>query len=117
MANSAASKLKRAAEATVLDMIPSVDVLGSLRAAATDQWFLGFAAETDNVEANGRGKLESKRLDFLFANPVARVGETSETGFSVPTNAGTLLRRDGEDVTLPVMSKSALARRLWDLIV
>jgi phosphopantothenoylcysteine decarboxylase/phosphopantothenate--cysteine ligase len=117
VANSAAGKLKRAAEATVLDMIPSVDVLGSLRAAATGQWFLGFAAETDNVEANGRGKLESKGLDFLFANPVARVGETSETGFSVPTNAGTLLRRDGDAVSLPVMSKTELARRLWDLIV
>ena len=116
VANSAAGKLKRAAEATVLDMIPSVDVLGSLRAAATDQWFLGFAAETDNVEANGRGKLESKGLDFLFANPVARVGETSDTGFSVSTNAGTLLRRSGDPVSLPVMSKADLARRLWDLI-
>ncbi len=117
VANSAAGKLKRAAEATVLDMIPSVDVLGSLRAAATEQWFLGFAAETDNVEANGRGKLESKGLDFLFANPVARVGETSQTGFSVPTNAGTLLRRGSDAVSLPVMSKADLARRLWDLIV
>ena len=117
VANSVTGKLKRAAEATVLDMIPSVDVLGSLRAAATDQWFLGFAAETDNVEANGRGKLESKGLDFLFANPVARAGETSETGFSVPTNAGTLLRRDGDPISLPVMSKAELARRLWDLIV
>jgi phosphopantothenoylcysteine decarboxylase/phosphopantothenate--cysteine ligase len=117
VANSAAGKLKRTAEATVLDMIPSVDVLGSLRAAATDQWFLGFAAETDNVEANGRGKLESKGLDFLFANPVARVGETSDTGFSVSTNAGTLLRRGGDAVSLPVMSKTELARRLWDLIV
>lgn len=117
VANSATGKLKRAAEATVLDMIPSVDVLGALRAAATGQWFLGFAAETDNVEANGRGKLESKGLDFLFANPVARVGETSETGFSVPTNAGTLLRRDGDAVSLPVMSKAELARHLWDLIV
>jgi phosphopantothenoylcysteine decarboxylase/phosphopantothenate--cysteine ligase len=116
VANSAAGKLKRAAEATVLDMIPSVDVLGSLRAAATDQWFLGFAAETDNVEANGRGKLESKGLDFLFANPVARVGETNDTGFSVSTNAGTLLRRSGDPVSLPVMSKADLARRLWDLI-
>ncbi|MEO8683330.1 MAG: bifunctional phosphopantothenoylcysteine decarboxylase/phosphopantothenate--cysteine ligase CoaBC [Devosia sp.] len=117
VANSATGKLKRAAEATVLDMIPSVDVLGSLRAAATGQWFLGFAAETENVEANGRGKLESKGLDFLFANPVARVGETSETGFSVTTNAGTLLRRDADPVSLPVMSKTELARRLWDLIV
>lgn len=116
VANAATGKLKRASEATSLDMIPSVDVLGSLRAAANGQWFLGFAAETDNVEANGRGKLESKKLDFLFANPVARVGETTETGFSVPTNGGTLFRRDGEAVTLPVMSKTELARRLWDLI-
>lgn len=117
VANAATSKLKRAAEATSLDMIPSVDVLGSLWTAAAGQWFLGFAAETDNVEANGIGKLESKKLDFLFANPVARVGETTETGFSVPTNGGTLFRRDGEAVTLPVMSKAELARRLWDLIV
>lgn len=117
VASAATSKLTRAAEAISLDMVPSVDVLGSLRTAATEQWFLGFAAETDNVEANGRAKLESKRLDFLFANPVARFGETSETGFSVPTNGGILFRRNGETVALPVMSKVELARRLWDLIV
>ena len=116
VATPAASKLKRAAEATSLDMVPSIDVLGTLRAAATGQWFLGFAAETDDVEANGRKKLAGKKLDFLFANPVARAGETSATGFSVPTNGGTLLRAEGEDVTLPVTSKSELAKRIWDII-
>lgn len=116
VANSASAKLKRSSAATALDMVPSIDVLGALREAATGQWFLGFAAETDNVEANGRSKLESKQLDFLFANPVARTGESSQTGFSVPTNGGTLFRRDGEAVPLPVMSKAELARRLWDLI-
>lgn len=116
VATPAAGKLKRAAEATSLDMVPSIDVLGTLRAAATGQWFLGFAAETDDVEANGRKKLAGKKLDFLFANPVARAGETSATGFSVPTNGGTLLRAEGEDVTLPVTSKSELARRIWDII-
>ncbi|MDB5622112.1 MAG: coaBC [Devosia sp.] len=117
VANGATGKLKRAAEATALEMLPSVDVLGTLRAAATHQWFLGFAAETDNVEANGRGKLESKQLDFLFANQVARSGETAPTGFSVSTNGGTLFRRDGQAVTLPVMSKTELAKRLWDAII
>jgi phosphopantothenoylcysteine decarboxylase/phosphopantothenate--cysteine ligase len=116
VANSASAKLKRSSAATALDMVPSIDVLGALREVATGQWFLGFAAETDNVEANGRSKLESKQLDFLFANPVARTGESSQTGFSVPTNGGTLFRRDGEAVPLPVMSKAELARRLWDLI-
>lgn len=112
----AANKLKRSAEATTLDMVPSTDVLGTLRSAAKGQWFLGFAAETDDVEANGRKKLVGKGLDFLFANPVARSGETSATGFSVPTNGGTLLRAEGDDVILPVMSKAELAKRIWDLI-
>jgi phosphopantothenoylcysteine decarboxylase/phosphopantothenate--cysteine ligase len=111
-----ANKLKRASEAVALDMVPSVDVLGALKDAATSQWFLGFAAETDNVEANGRKKLEGKKLDFLFANPVARSGETSATGFSVPTNGGTLFRAGGEALALPVMNKTELAKRLWDLI-
>ncbi|HTN62198.1 MAG TPA: phosphopantothenoylcysteine decarboxylase, partial [Devosia sp.] len=117
VATPSANKLKRAAAATTLDMMPSVDVLGALRQAATGQWFLGFAAETDAVEANGRGKLISKQLDFLFANPVAKVGETATTGFSVSTNGGTLFRTAGDTVQLPVMSKSDLAKRLWDLIV
>jgi phosphopantothenoylcysteine decarboxylase/phosphopantothenate--cysteine ligase len=116
VATPSASKLKRAASATTLDMVPSVDVLGALRQAATNQWFLGFAAETDNIEANASSKLESKKLDFLFANPVARIGEVTSTGFSVPTNGGTLLRAGGEAVSLPVMSKAELAKRLWDII-
>ncbi|MFN4210734.1 MAG: bifunctional phosphopantothenoylcysteine decarboxylase/phosphopantothenate--cysteine ligase CoaBC [Devosia sp.] len=111
-----ASKLKRAAADTTLDMVPSVDVLGALRQAATRQWFFGFAAETDNIEANASSKLESKKLNYLFANPVARTGETTSTGFSVPTNGGILLRAGGDAVSLPVMSKTDLAKRLWDLI-
>jgi phosphopantothenoylcysteine decarboxylase/phosphopantothenate--cysteine ligase len=116
VASPASGKLKRASEPVSLDMVPSTDVLGTLKAKANGQWFLGFAAETDDVEANGRGKLERKDLDFLFANPVARAGEASDTGFAVPTNGGTLLRRDGEATVLPVSSKTDLARRLWDLI-
>lgn len=116
VASPASGKVKRASEPVMLDMLPSTDVLGTLKAAANGQWFLGFAAETDDVEANGRGKLEKKGLDFLFANPVARAGEARDTGFSVPTNGGVLLRREGEPLALPVMSKAELARRLWDAI-
>ncbi|KKB13021.1 hypothetical protein VE25_04090 [Devosia geojensis] len=116
VASPASGKLKRASEPVSLDMVPSTDVLGALKARANGQWFLGFAAETDDVEANGRGKLERKELDFLFANPVARAGEASQTGFAVSTNGGTLLRRDGDDIALPVTSKAELARRIWDII-
>ncbi|KFL29696.1 hypothetical protein JP75_19015 [Devosia riboflavina] len=117
VATPSAGKLKRASAATSLDMVPSIDVLGALKAAATGQWFLGFAAETDNVEANGRNKLDSKKLDFLFANPVACTGESTTTGFAVTTNGGILFRAKGEPLPLPVMSKTELARRLWDSIL
>lgn len=110
------AKQKRAEAAVSLAMVPSVDVLASLRAAATGQWFMGFAAETDDVEAHGRGKLQKKRLDFLFANPVARLGETRDTGFAVTTNGGVLLFADGHSETLPVMDKSQLAAAIWDLV-
>jgi len=110
-------KLKRASAAVTLDMVPSIDVLGTLREAAGSQWFFGFAAETDDILANGQKKLDGKRLDYLFANAVARQGEVSSTGFSVATNGGTLLRRDGAAQDLPVMSKANLAERLWDAVV
>lgn len=114
----AAGKLKRASADTSLALSPSPDVLKSLREAARPgQWFFGFAAETDDVEAHGRGKLDSKRLDFLFANQVARIGETSATGFGVATNGGVLLSSTGARVDLPVEDKAVLACRLWDLVV
>jgi phosphopantothenoylcysteine decarboxylase/phosphopantothenate--cysteine ligase, prokaryotic len=112
-----ASKLKRASEAIALDLVPSTDVLGTLRQAATSQWFLGFAAETDNVEEHGAGKLKAKGLDYLFANQVARLGAEGQTGFAVGTNAGVLLSASGERHALPLGSKADIARQIWDRII
>ncbi len=111
-----ASKLKRASEAIALDLVPSTDVLGSLRQAASGQWFLGFAAETDNVEAHGQGKLEAKGLDFLFANEVSKLGAAGQTGFAVGTNSGVLLSAKGGRHDLALGSKAEIARQIWDLI-
>ncbi len=116
VASPSASKLKRASDAIALDLVPSVDVLGALRKAAKDQWFMGFAAETDNVEAHGKGKLDAKGLDYLFANAVARLGESGATGFAVSTNAGVLLGKDGSRHELALGPKSGIARQIWDII-
>jgi phosphopantothenoylcysteine decarboxylase/phosphopantothenate--cysteine ligase, prokaryotic len=116
VASPSASKLKRASDAIALDLVPSVDVLGALRQAAKDQWFLGFAAETDDVEAHGKGKLEAKGLDFLFANEVAKLGVAGQTGFAVGTNAGVLLGKDGSRHELKLGSKAEIARQIWDRI-
>ena len=117
VATPSASKLKRASDAIALDLVPSTDVLGTLRKAATGQWFLGFAAETDNVEEHGAGKLKAKGLDYLFANEVARLGAKGDTGFAVGTNAGVLLSAKGERYPLSLGPKADIARQIWDHIL
>lgn len=116
VASPSASKLKRASDAIALDLVPSTDVLGSLKQAANGQWFLGFAAETDNVEEHGLGKLEAKGLDFLFANAVSKLGAAGQTGFAVSTNAGVLLSAKGERHELALGAKADIARQIWDRI-
>ncbi len=116
VASPSASKLKRASAAIALDLVPSIDVLGSLKQAANGQWFLGFAAETDNVEEHGAGKLKARGLDFLFANAVSKLGAAGQTGFAVNTNAGVLLSANGERHELGLGAKADIARQIWDRI-
>ena len=114
---SLAHKQKRAREAVTLRLVPSVDVLGGLRELARPgQWFLGFAAETDDVEGFGRAKLSQKNLDFLFANRVARQNESLPTGFGSNTNAGTLLKKGGQSLEISLRSKDDLAAAIWDRV-
>jgi phosphopantothenoylcysteine decarboxylase/phosphopantothenate--cysteine ligase len=119
VAQSSPTKLKRAAGASNLELVASPDVLASLRAhpASAGKRFVGFAAETCAVLENGRRKLESKRLDHLFANPISSnpMGNAvAETGFGSATNAGFWLSRDAEPEHWELGSKREIARRIWD---
>lgn len=113
-------KLKRAANDTVLELTPSVDVLSTLRERTkkTGQWFFGFAAETQDFEANGLKKLKQKKLDFLFVNPVEKGGyrEDSAVGFASNANEGVLLFKDGRIIKMPLTSKPTLANALCEAI-
>lgn len=120
--DAATGKLKRSQEEAVLRLRPAPDVLATLRRQSKPgQWFVGFAAETDAVAENGAGKLAAKSLDFVFANPVARVGETSATGFGGDTNAGYWIRRNptgGAPMVeaWPQELKTELASRILDAL-
>jgi phosphopantothenoylcysteine decarboxylase/phosphopantothenate--cysteine ligase len=71
----------------------------------------GFAAETDDVLANGRAKLERKGCDLLVVN---QVGEN--LAFGTPDNAAVVLVAGGEPVEIPRGPKEALADVVWDLV-
>src|SRR4051812_35010796 len=76
-----------------------------------DQIVVGFAAETNDVLANGRAKLAAKGCDLLVVN---EVGE--RRAFDTPDNAATILDRDGGATEVPLGSKDALADIVWDLV-
>lgn len=102
----AEQKIKKSADTLTLTLERTPDILGSVRSVWGWRGVLvGFAAETENVLANARAKLERKGCDLMVANDVSQAG----IGFDAPENEVTLLTAGGEE-TLPRMSKEALAR-------
>jgi len=113
---SSASKIKKGdADPPALVLTRNPDVLAELgrpeRAGRAAHIIVGFAAETDDVLANGRAKLASKGADFLVVNEVG-----AAMGFDVAENAATILCADGTAIDVPAGPKAALADVVWDLV-
>jgi phosphopantothenoylcysteine decarboxylase/phosphopantothenate--cysteine ligase len=66
----AKQKIKKQGVAVKLDLEPAPDIVKSVADMAKRPFVVGFAAETDNVEDNARGKLKRKKLDMIAANEV-----------------------------------------------
>ncbi len=93
---------------------PTHDFLVDLgRDKRPGQVVVGFAAETDDLVANARKKLERKNLDLIVANDVGRPG----VGFEHDTNAVVLVRADGVDQDVPLTDKRSVARAVLDAVV
>ena len=104
-------KLKRSAAEIDLPLVRSPDTLASVAALTQAPFTVGFAAETNDVAAHARDKLEKKRIDMIAAN---RVGP--DCGFDRETNALTVYWPGGGEAALGDGSKPMLARRLVELI-
>lgn len=101
---------KQEGKPLTLEMIENPDVAKAVgERKRTGQVLIGFAAETHDLLANARKKLQSKGLDLVVANDVTQEG----AGFSVDTNIATLVGKGGEQ-SLPKLTKRALADRIWD---
>jgi phosphopantothenoylcysteine decarboxylase/phosphopantothenate--cysteine ligase len=99
-------KIKKRPDGISLELIPTRDILQSLGQRQNRRFVLvGFAAETDHIEANATEKLRRKNCDIIVAND-ARVGmETDE-------NELLILFRDGETKKFSRAPKQLLAREL-----
>jgi len=110
-AEPAPSKLKKTNEQLTLELVRNPDIVQSVAALPDRPFTVGFAAETDQLDAHARGKLETKRLDMIAANLVA----AGRGGFEDESNA-LLVLWDGGGRSLPMMPKTRLARVLAELI-
>ena len=103
--NVAERKIKKTGESMTLELEATTDIAAELgRRKQPGQILVAFAAETNDVMDNARGKLIKKNADLIVANDVSR----SDAGFGVDTNVITLIT--AEDVrALEKMSKRAAA--------
>ena len=85
------------------------DILKALsHAAERPRLVIGFAAETENLNANARRKLAAKGCDWIVANDVSREQAT----FGGVDNSVQLIRSDAEPETWPKLTKVEVASRL-----
>ena len=69
---------------------------------------VAFAAETENLLANARKKIESKNIDFIVANDVS----ATDSGFATDTNRVTIIDEQGTEESLPLMSKVLVGHKI-----
>ncbi len=113
-ANPAGGKLKKHAlgDAPSLALERTTDVLAGLgqrRGSARRPLLVGFAAETDDVVAEARRKLDTKSCDLVVANDVSQ----PDAGFSVDTNRVVIVSREAAE-PLELASKLSVAHAILD---
>lgn len=107
-----AHKLKKKDAASHIEFERTVDILAALGKKKGSKILVGFAAETQDILANAREKLQKKNLDMIVVNDVGR----KDIGFGSDINKATLLLSGGEMIDLPAMEKDDLAHALLDRI-
>lgn len=109
----ARSKIKKQTVPAPLALEPTPDILVSTTSLRRpDAVIVGFALETEDEVAHGRSKLAAKNLDLIVVNSATEAG----AGFGVDTNRVTLVRRDGSEERLPLLTKQEVADAILDRV-
>lgn len=109
----AAQKIRKGARGLTLELEPVRDELPRLALRRGSRLLVGFAAETENLNANALEKLRRKRLDLIVANDVTQ----ADAGFDSDTNVVTLIGADGRLESQPILSKAEVADLVLDRLL
>jgi phosphopantothenoylcysteine decarboxylase/phosphopantothenate--cysteine ligase len=103
-------KIKKKTDTLDLTMIKCPDVLAAVAALSDGPFTVGFAAETEKLEAHALEKLEKKQLDMIVANLVG-----TNLGFDRDDNSAVILWPGGRH-EIARNTKSEVARQIVALI-
>ena len=110
----AETKIKKGeAQELFLPLKRTPDILADLGAREKRPFLVGFAAESDDVEANAQLKLRKKHCDLICANDIRKPG----CGFATDTNQVPLLAPDAPPLALPLKEKSEVAHAILSEIL
>lgn len=103
----AQEKIKKKGDHMTIELVKNPDIAATLGGQKKEgQQLIGFALETENAEANARGKLERKNLDFIVLNSLRDPG----AGFGTDTNKVSIFGANNKVVHFELKSKEHVAR-------
>lgn len=111
--NKSSLKIKKSEEDMNISLTKCKDILKEVGRVKTSQIVVGFAAETNDLIENAKIKIKNKNLDIIVANDVL----SKDAGFDVDTNSVKIIKKDGETIEIPNMSKDEVAHRILDAII
>jgi phosphopantothenoylcysteine decarboxylase/phosphopantothenate--cysteine ligase len=107
-------KIKRDGSSLAITLVPNPDIIAEVGEMPEEvrPFLIGFAAESDDLEANAAAKLREKGLDLIVGNVVG--GPFDAIGSD--ENKVTVFGAEGPLTDWPMLPKRQVAERLWDLI-
>jgi phosphopantothenoylcysteine decarboxylase/phosphopantothenate--cysteine ligase len=107
--SAAKDKIKKESLSLTLELVRTPDILSEVTGSFLK---VGFAAESEDIVANAKRKLNQKGLDLMVANDIT----DANSGFDVDTNKVTLIDRKGKVEELPLLTKREVADKVLDRV-
>ena len=105
-------KIKKNDDDLVIKLDRNKDIAYELGKIKKDKILVGFAAETNDIIENAKGKIQKKNIDFIVANDLTEEGE----GFGTDTNIVKIIDKEGNINKYPQMKKDEVANVILDKV-
>ena len=105
-------KIKKSNDDLVIELDRNKDIAYELGKIKKDKILVGFAAETNDLIENAKGKVNKKNLDFIVANDLTEEG----AGFGTDTNIVKIIDKEGNINKYPQMKKDEVANVILDKV-